>query len=53
MNSRQSNEKIINILSEMQPIHDETDEERARREQMTEEAKKKPWRKPPWPFRER
>ena len=40
MNSRQSNEKIINILSEMQPIHEETDEERTKREKMTEEAKK-------------
>ena len=40
MNSRQSNEKIINILSEMQPIHEETDEERTKREIMTEEAKK-------------
>lgn len=38
MNSKRSNEKIIQILSEMQPIHEETDEERARREKMTEEA---------------
>lgn len=38
MNSRQSNEKILQILSEMEPIHDETDEERKRREQMTQEA---------------
>ena len=38
MNSKRSNEKIIKILSEMQPIHEETDEERARREKMTEEA---------------
>ncbi|MBD5114246.1 MAG: hypothetical protein HDT46_03460 [Ruminococcaceae bacterium] len=39
MNSRQSNEKIIQILSEMEPIREESDEERARRERMTEEAK--------------
>ncbi len=38
MNSKRSNEKIIQILSEMQPIHEETDEERERREKMTEEA---------------
>lgn len=38
MNSKQSNEKIIKILSEMQPIHEETEEEKKRREQMTEEA---------------
>jgi len=38
MNSKRSNEKIIQILSEMQPIHEETDEERDRREKMTENA---------------
>ncbi len=38
MNSKQSNEKIISILSEMEPIHDETPEERKAREKMTEEA---------------
>lgn len=41
MNSRQSNEKIIQILSEMEPIHDETEEEKKRREQMAQEAIKK------------
>mgnify|MGYP001032068960 CR=1 FL=1 len=41
MNSRKSNEKIIQILSEMEPLHEETDDERRRREIMTEEAKKK------------
>ncbi|MCM1055176.1 MAG: hypothetical protein NC394_06610 [Bacteroides sp.] len=40
MNSRQSNEKILRILSEMEPIREESSEERARREKMTEEAKK-------------
>lgn len=40
MNSRQSNEKIIQILSEMEPIREESDEERARRIKMTEEAAK-------------
>lgn len=38
MNSKRSNEKIIQILSEMQPIHEETDEEREHREKMAEEA---------------
>lgn len=38
MNSKRSNEKIIQILSEMQPIHEETDEERDHREKMTQEA---------------
>ena len=41
MNSKRSNEKIIQILSEMQPIHEETDEEREHREKMAEEAIKK------------
>ena len=38
MNSRKNNEKIIQILSEMEPIHDETEEEKRLREQMTQEA---------------
>ena len=38
MNSKRSNEKIIQIVSEMQPIHEETDEEREHREKMAEEA---------------
>lgn len=38
MNSKKSNEKIIQILSEMEPIHDETEEEKRAREKMTEEA---------------
>ncbi len=40
MNSRKSNEKIVQILSEMEPIHDETEEERKQREKMIEQAKK-------------
>ncbi len=40
MNSKKSNEKIVQILSEMEPIHDETEEERKQREKMIEEAKK-------------
>lgn len=40
MNSRKSNEKIVQILSEMEPLHDETEEERIQREKMIEEAKK-------------
>ncbi|MCM1298177.1 MAG: hypothetical protein NC203_03085 [Firmicutes bacterium] len=40
MNSKKSNEKIVQILSEMEPIHDETEEERIQREQMIIEAKK-------------
>lgn len=40
MNNHQSNEKIIKILSEMEPIRDENEEERKRREAMTAEAKK-------------
>lgn len=50
MNSRQSNEKILKILSEMEPIREETDEERARREKMTEEAKKKAEEEAPLAF---
>ena len=50
MNSRQSNEKIIQILSEMQPIHEETDEERERREQMIEEAKRNTMEEAPLAF---
>lgn len=38
MNSHKNNEKIIQILSEMEPIHDETDEEKANREKMAQEA---------------
>lgn len=38
MNSRKNNEKIIQILSEMEPLHDETEEERRSREQMAQEA---------------
>ncbi|MCH5201534.1 MAG: hypothetical protein J1F60_11320 [Oscillospiraceae bacterium] len=38
MNSRKNNEKIIQILSEMEPIRDETEEEKRSREQMTQEA---------------
>ncbi len=40
MNSRKNNEKIVQILSEMEPIHDETEDERKQREKMIEEAKK-------------
>lgn len=50
MNSKQSNEKILQILSEMQPIHDETDEEKRRREQMAEEAIKKAAEEAPLAF---
>lgn len=38
MNSKKTNEKIIQILSEMEPIHDETEEEKKAREKMAEEA---------------
>ena len=38
MNSRKNNEKIIQILSEMEPLHDETEDERRSREQMAQEA---------------
>ena len=38
MNSRTNNEKIIQILSEMEPIHDETEEEKRSREKMAQEA---------------
>lgn len=38
MNSHKTNEKIIRILSEMEPIHDETEEEKRSREQMAQEA---------------
>ena len=40
MNSKRNNEKIIQILSELEPIHDETEEEKAQREKMAEEALK-------------
>ena len=40
MNSKKSNEKIVQILSEMEPIHDETEEERIQREHMIAEAKR-------------
>ena len=38
MNSHKNNEKIIQILSEMQPIHDETEEEKINREKLAQEA---------------
>ena len=38
MNSHKNNEKIIQILSEMEPIHDETEDEKRTREQMAQEA---------------
>lgn len=38
MNSHKNNEKIIQILSEMEPIHDETEDEKKRRLQMAEDA---------------
>ena len=38
MNSHKNNEKIIQILSEMEPIRDETEEEKRSREQMAQEA---------------
>ncbi len=50
MNSKRSNEKIIQILSEMEPIHDETEEERKQREKMTEEAIKNAEEESPWAF---
>ena len=53
MNSKRNNEKIIQILSELEPIHDETEEEKAQREKMAEEALKKLRRNPPGLFPER
>ena len=50
MNSHQSNEKIIKILSEMEPIRDETEDERKRREAMTAEAKKNTMEEEPLAF---
>ena len=50
MNSRKNNEKIIQILSEMEPIHDETEEERRSREQMAQEAIKKAEEEAPLAF---
>lgn len=50
MNSKRNNEKIIQILSEMEPIHDETEEERKQREKMTEEAIKNAEEESPWAF---
>ena len=38
MNSHKNNEKIIQILSEREPIRDETEEEKRNREQMAQEA---------------
>lgn len=50
MNSHQSNEKIIKILSEMEPIRDENEDERKRREAMTAEAKKNTMEEEPLAF---
>lgn len=50
MNSKRNNEKIIQILSEMEPIHDETEEERKQREKMAEEAIKNVTQESPWAF---
>ena len=50
MNSRKNNEKIIQILSEMEPIHDETEEEKRSREQMAQEAIKKAEEEAPLAF---
>ncbi len=36
MNSKKSNEKIVQIIYEMEPIHDETEEERKKTEKMIE-----------------
>lgn len=50
MNSHQTNEKIIKILSEMEPIRDENEDERKRREAMTAEAKKNTMEEEPLTF---
>lgn len=50
MNSKKSNEKIIQILSEMEPLHDETDEEKKERERMAEQALKNVTEESPWAF---
>lgn len=50
MNSKRNNEKIIQILSELEPIHDETEEEKAQREKMAAEALKKVTEESPWAF---
>lgn len=50
MNSKRNNEKIIQILSEMRPIHDETDEEKKERERMAEQALKNATEESPWAF---
>lgn len=50
MNTHQSNEKILQILSEMEPLRDENEEERKRREAMTEEAKRKTMEEEPLAF---
>ena len=50
MNSKRNNEKIIQILSEMQPIHDETEEEKKEREKMAAEALKNATEESPWIF---
>lgn len=50
MNSHQTNEKIIKILSEMEPIRDENEDERKRREAMTAEAKKNTMEEEPLAF---
>ena len=50
MNSKRNNEKIIQILSEMQPIHDETEEEKKQREEMAKEALKNATEESPWAF---
>lgn len=50
MNSRKNNEKIIQILSEMEPLHNETDDERRSREQMAQEAIKNATEESPLAF---
>lgn len=50
MNSKSSNEKIIQILSEMEPIHDETEEEKQERERMAAQAIKNVTEESPWAF---
>lgn len=50
MNSKKSNEKIITILSEMEPIHDETDEEKAKRLEMGARAAENAEKEPPLAF---
>lgn len=50
MNSKKNNEKIINALHDLEPIHEETDEEREQRKKIEKEVLEKVTSEPPFAF---